>query len=464
MNSHAQQSQHEPAGERDSDHRMAVAPRPMTVEATGLGLHFLGDLFVKHISDAGMLTLKQLMQRLALSGPVVESVINYLRQEVLIEVHSRGFEQRELFYGLTQRGRDQAFDAFAKSGYVGPAPVPLTLYRTLVAHQSVHHYKITREHFYDEFSNVTLDDRLKEQLGPALNSGRAIFIYGPAGTGKTYITQRMVKLFDDDCLIPYAIAIDDYVLSVFDPMIHRPIEESKETPNLLLAEGYDARFVRCERPVVITGGELGMDMLEISYNPVLKEYQAPLQLKANNGIFIIDDMGRQRATPMQVFNRWIVPMEEQKDYLTLGAGKHFQTPFDQVLVFSSNINPLDLADEAFLRRIGYKIFFGFLNTEQYGAIWRQVCAEKGIPFEPQLLQFVLEELHGKNQIELRPCHPRDLLGMAVDRLHYQGEGQGGSGHLSPQHLTWAWNSYFVSMEAQNAMSDHQHQDGGVNHD
>ncbi len=459
MNSHALKSdlvQSSPEGDR----RRQLAPKPMTVEDTGLTLHFLGELFVKHINDAGLLTLKQLMQRVALSGPVIESVLNFLRQEVLIEVHSRGFEQRELFYGLTQRGRDYAFDAYAKSGYVGPAPVPIERYRELVREQSVHETKVNREQFYKEFSKVILKDELKEQLGPALNSGRAIFIYGPAGTGKTYITQRMVKLFDDTCLVPYAIAVEDYVVSLFDPLIHRPVEEAKEAPNLIHEEGYDARFICCERPVVLTGGELGMDMLEVSYNPVLKEYQAPLQLKANNGIFIIDDMGRQRATPMEIFNRWIVPLEEHKDYLTLGAGKHFQTPFDQVLVFSSNINPLDLADEAFLRRIGYKIYFGYLDPNQYEQIWRQVCHEKNVPFDAELLHYVLYQLHGKHQVALRPCHPRDLLGMAVDRLQYQSDQDA----LTTEHLEWAWNSYFVSLGAQEEMSEPQHHKGGTSHD
>ncbi len=426
-----------------------LAPRPKTVEETQLPMHFLAELLVKHINDAGLLTLKQLMQRIALAGPVIEEIISFLRKEVLIEVHSRGFEHRELYYGLTQRGRDYAVDAFAKSGYVGPAPVPMNLYRAVVEEQSIHNFKVTRDHFYRAFSKITLKAELKDQLGPALNSGRAIFIYGPAGTGKTYITQKMLKLFDDSCLIPYAIEIDGTVVSVFDPLIHHPVEEIKTNPNVLLDDDYDARFVRCERPVVITGGELGMEMLEVNYNPVLKEYQAPLQLKANNGMFIIDDMGRQRATPMEIFNRWIVPLEEHTDYLTLSAGKHVQTPFDQVVVFSSNINPLDLADEAFLRRIGYKVYFGFLEPNEYEQIWRQECAERDIPFDPELLHYVLYQLHGTKGVALRPCHPRDLLGMAWDRFLYQG----GEGHLMPEHLDWAWSSYFVALDAQKQMTE-----------
>ncbi|KEA65531.1 putative ATPase with chaperone activity, associated with Flp pilus assembly [Marinobacterium lacunae] len=426
-----------------------LAPRPLTLDDTGLSRHFLTELLIKHLYDAGLLTSKKLMQRTALAGPVLEGLIEFLRKEVLIDVHGQGFDNRELSYGLTQRGRDVAIDAFARSGYLGPAPVPVERYRELVRAQSVHGSKVTATSLNRVFESVVLRDALKEQLGPAMNSGRAIFIYGPAGTGKTYITQKLTGLFDDSCLIPYAISVNEQVVSLFDPLLHQPIEEAIHTPSLLFDQGYDARFVNCRRPRVVTGGELGMDMLEIHFNPVTKEFQAPLQLKANNGIFIIDDMGRQRATPMEIFNRWIVPMEEKRDYLTLGAGRHFQTPFDQILVFSSNINPLDLADEAFLRRIGYKIYFGYLERDEYAQIWQQVCAEKGIAFDPGLLEFAISELHARRDVALRPCHPRDLLGMAQDRVRYLG---GDAASLDAQALTWAWDSYFVSLDAEVEMS------------
>jgi len=226
-----------------------------------------------------------------------------------------------------------------------------------------------------------------------------------------------------------------------------------------LERGHDPRFILCERPIVVTGGELGMDMLEVMHNQVTRTNQAPLQLKANNGIYIIDDMGRQRATPMEIFNRWIVPLEERRDFLTLSSGRHFETPFDQVLVFSSNINPLELADEAFLRRIGYKIYFGYLNASQYGAIWKQVCAEKQISFQPALLDYIVTELHGKREVEMRPCHPRDLLGMALDRCAYLGLEQ----ELEPAHLEWAWDNYFVSQFAQTEMTAMKHNSGGADH-
>ncbi|WP_229680625.1 AAA family ATPase [Marinobacterium zhoushanense] len=441
--------QSEQARHAETDRLRRLAPRPLTLADTGLSRHFLTELLIKHLYDAGMLTSKQLMQRTALAGPVLEELIEFLRKEVMIDVHGQGFDKRELSYSLTQRGRETAIDALARSGYLGPAPVPIERYRELVQIQTVHGCKVTAASLNGLFEHIVLRKSLREQLGPAMNSGRAIFIYGPAGTGKTYITQKLTGLFEDSCLIPYAISVNEQVVSLFDPLLHQPIEESIHTPSLLFDQGYDARFVNCRRPRVVTGGELGMDMLEIHFNPVTKEYQAPLQLKANNGIFIIDDMGRQRATPMEIFNRWIVPMEEKKDYLTLGAGRHFQTPFDQILVFSSNINPLELADEAFLRRIGYKIYFGYLQPDEYGEIWRQVCAEKGIGFDPLLLDFAITELHAQRDVALRPCHPRDLLGMAQDRVLYLG---GDAASLDAQALTWAWNNYFVSLDAEVEMS------------
>jgi hypothetical protein len=369
---------------------------------------------------------------------VIEQLIEFLRKEVLVEVHSRGEDRRELSYGLTQRGRDQALDAFAKSGYVGPAPVPLTVYCDLVQAQSIHGLTATREKVAEIFAEVVLRDSLREQLGPAMNSGRAIFIYGPAGTGKTYITRKLTGLFSDSCLIPYAIAVNEQVVALFDPLLHRPVEEAIQSPSLLFEQGYDPRFVRCRRPVVVTGGELGMDMLEVYFNPVTREYQAPLQLKANNGIFIIDDMGRQRAEPMQIFNRWIVPMEEKRDFLSLGAGKHF------------------------LRRIGYKIHFGYLDADEYGRIWRQVCDENRIPFDPALLRYVLEELHDRHRMPLRPCHPRDLLGMALDRARFQNDDV----QLTTGHLDWAWSSYFVQINTEVEVAPRQPQldlDGGASH-
>jgi energy-coupling factor transporter ATP-binding protein EcfA2 len=292
------------------------------------------------------------------------------------------------------------------------------------------------------FADVVVRDEILGQLGPSLNSGRAIFIYGPAGTGKTYLTQRLARVFPQVTLIPHALLINEAVVEIFDPVLHRPQDMGVPNPNIMLEQGFDPRFVACHRPVVVSGGELTGDMLDVRYDADSRVYQPPLQLKANNGIFIIDDMGRQRVAPETVFNRWIVPLEEKKDYLSLGAGQHFSVPFDVVLVFSTNMHPTDLADEAFLRRIGYKIEFQYLRPEEYRRIWRQVCAENGISCDAEVLEHVIEDLHFRLGTPMAPCHPRDLLGIAMDHAAYLGHPR----HVTREHMDWAWKNYFVSLK------------------
>jgi SpoVK/Ycf46/Vps4 family AAA+-type ATPase len=334
-----------------------------------------------------------------------------------------------------------------RGGYIGPAPVPLHVYSKIVGMQTVHGRAITKSAMRSAFEGVVLEEALLDRLGPSLNSGRAIFVYGPAGTGKTYIAQKLKRLFYDRTLIPHAISVNESIISVFDPIIHRAASRESVGPELRLETGHDPRFVCCERPVVMAGGELTTDMLEVQYDSAAREYRAPLQLKANNGMFVIDDMGRQKVAPEAIFNRWIVPMEEKKDYLSLGSGRHFSVPFDVVLIFSTNMHPLDLADEAFLRRIGYKIGFDYLTRDQYRQIWKDACREYGIVFDPETLEFVLTELHEKESVRLLPCHPRDLLGIAVDLATYLDEPR----RLTKQQLRWAWSNYFVSLKNANGV-------------
>jgi hypothetical protein len=296
----------------------------------------------------------------------------------------------------------------------------------------------------EAFAGVVLREELLDQFGPAMNSGRAIMIYGPAGTGKTYISQRLIRLFHDAVWIPHAIAINETVVEIFDPQVHKPLPIEAGPRSLRMDQGVDRRLLRCRRPIIITGGELTLDMLDIRFDPYTRLYQAPLQLKASNGIFIIDDLGRQRVAPVDLFNRWIVPMEEKTDYLNLGGGRHCEIPFDLVLVFSTNLNPLQLADEAFLRRIGYKLHFGYLQPDEYERIWQQECEKLGIPYDPELAAYAIERLHRPENMPLLPCHPRDLLGMALDYQRYQGADDWQT--LSPKTLIWAWRNYFVSLE------------------
>lgn len=417
-----------------------LAPQPKCIRDTGLTENFLGDLLCKHLHDAGVLDLPRLVERLALTGAVLEEVLQFLRRQGRIEVLGQTGGQA-LRYGLTDRGRVSARDALERSGYIGAAPFPVSAYRSLLKVQTIHHGNVTARDMRTAFSGVVLAEGMLDQLGVAMNSGRAIMIYGPAGTGKTYISTRLIRLFAEAIWVPYAIAINEAVVEVYDPQVHQSLEEPQQN-SLLLDEGIDRRLLCCKRPIVITGGELSMEQLDIRYDPYSRQYQAPLQLKASNGLFIIDDMGRQRMAPAELLNRWIVPMEEKRDFLNLGGGRHCELPFDLILVFSTNLNPLELADEAFLRRIGYKLHFNYLKPEDYERIWRQECERLGLVFDPVLLRYVLQGLYETEGMPLVPCHPRDLLAMALDRQRYLD----GSGPLSPRELEWAWHNYFVQLD------------------
>ncbi|KAA5839801.1 AAA family ATPase [Pseudomonas chlororaphis] len=418
-----------------------LAPQPRTILETGLADNFLGDLVCKHLHDAGVLDMPRLVERLALTGAVIEEVLTFLRQDHRVEILGQAGGQG-LRYGLTERGRNAARDALSRSGYIGAAPFPVSAYRSLLKVQTIHHGRISARDMQASFGSMVLAQNMLDQLGVALNSGRAIMIYGPAGTGKTYVSSRLIRLFSESVWVPHAIAINDAVIEIYDPQVHRRLDVGDPQNSLMLNEGIDRRLLCCERPIVITGGELTMEQLDIRYDPFTRQYQAPLQLKASNGLFVIDDMGRQRMAPAELLNRWIVPMEEKRDFLNLGGGRHCELPFDLILVFSTNLNPLELADEAFLRRIGYKLQFGYLKPEEYERIWIQETERLNIQYDPLLLRYVLDELYGAENMPLVPCHPRDLLSMALDRQRYVGA----SGPLSTLELEWAWHSYFVQLD------------------
>jgi len=431
-------------GDSPVDESARLAPRPKSLADTGLSQPFLADLLSKHLLTAGVLSLNQITKSMCLPARLLEDILHFMRQEARVEVLPVDIETGALRYGLTDRGRALAANAFAIGGYAGPAPVPLSEYVELVKSQTVHDHNVTGHDVRQAFSDMVVSDDLLDRIGPSLNSGRAIFIYGPAGTGKTYLTSRMARVFSSSVLIPHAISINETVVSIFDPVIHKAITRETRS-SLTIEDNVDERYVLCERPAIVVGGELTEDMLEIQFDPNNREYRAPLQLKANNGLFIIDDMGRQRVAPQTVFNRWILPLEEKRDYLSLGSGRHFSVPFDLVLVFSTNMKPADLADEAFLRRIGYKIRFPHLEPHQYEEIWRDQCLENGIPFDPSVVDYVINGLHKQHRVPLLPCHPRDLLGLSMDRAIYTNQPR----EVTVEVLDWAWENYFARTDEDN---------------
>lgn len=417
-----------------------LTKQPRTVEESFLDPELLFDLTLKHLFDGGVVDLHQLTDRMALTGSMMEGILAKMRRDSEIEVLAVKENSSGLRYQLTDLGRAEAKNAYLRSGYIGRAPITINHYRQLVEAQSVFNCTVSKEQLKEAFTDVVIDDNLFNQLGPALHSGRAILVYGHAGTGKTFVCKHMAKCLGAPIFLPYAISVGKEIIQFFDPLIHIPVYKVSDKANYHFETNTDKRLILCERPVAISGGELTMDRLEMRYDPVSRLNLAPIQLKANNGIYIVDDMGRQRMSPVDLLNRWIVPMEEHIDYLTVGTGQHFPVPFDTVLIFSTNLHPLDLVDEAFLRRLGYKIKFTSILKAQYEKIWRNVCRERGIIEDEGVLDYIYE-LYALNKRSFLPCQPRDLINIGLDIAAFKNN----KGHLCKENIKIAWDTYFIEI-------------------
>jgi hypothetical protein len=415
----------------------ALPPAPRTIEETGVSHSLLLELLVKTLFLHGELRLADLVQLVALPPGVLIPLLGFMRTEKLCEVTRRGDTDGRTSYSLTQTGRARAEEFLRRNQYVGAAPVSLQSYVKQMDAQSVSRMGVTRERLQRGFEGIVVDPALIEQFGAAMNSSRPIFIYGPSGSGKTYIAERLAGLLSGVVAVPHALAVGSEVIQVFDPLLH---EALSAMPDGAFDRGSaaDARWVLCRRPVVMSGAELTLDMVDLEFDPKTRFYHAPQQLKANSGLFIIDDLGRQLASAHSLMNRWIVPLDRRTDFLTLHTGQKFQVPFDVIVVFSSNMVPSQLTDEAFLRRLGYKIYVGAIGADDYRAIARQVCRELDVPFDEGGLRHLL----GRYEAAARPllaCEPRDLISQVRDYAAFNGVAPRMSGEM----LDWAWNNYFA---------------------
>ncbi len=414
---------------------------PSTIEETGLSFFFLVELVTKILFRDGQLRLIELADRTKLPGVVLEPVLAYMREERLCEIPFRGEGEASVSFALTGAGGQRAQQFLQRSQYAGPAPVTLEDYVAQVKRQT--YSEITYANVRKAFAGVVINEELLDHLAVAMYSNRAVFMYGPAGSGKSFITEQLADAFSDHILVPHAVTVGSQVIQTFDPLVHhRPADEStSEGEQIDLLRARDERWVRCSRPVVITGGELNLSMLDLKYDQIAGFYDAPPQMKANNGLLVIDDLGRQLVQPRDLMNRLIVPLDRGVDYLALHTGKRFSIPFDVKVIFSTNLPPSALADEAFLRRLGYKIYVGELEEGEYQKICQQVCASLGIPFSEKGVKYLVQR-HAGERRPLLACTPRDIL----TALHAKATVHGIRPELSEELLDWAWKNYFVKVE------------------
>ncbi len=428
---------------------VALPLAPRTPEETGVPFLFLVELVSKILFLRGQVYLTELVAHVKLSVSVVDKVLVFLRSEKMCETNRRGNSgtDADLCLTLTELGRTRAIQYIQQNAYAGPAPVTLEAYTAQVLQQSVAGMHITRADLAAELDGLVVAPEVLEQLGAAMNSGRAIFVHGPAGSGKTYLAERLHGLLKGTVLIPHSIMVDREVLPFYDSLVHEIVDEAPAPADSFERRPpLDGRWLRIKRPTVMVGGELTLAMLDVQFDPGSRMYHAPSHLKANNGIFIIDDLGRQRCSAVELMNRWIVPMDRRQDFLSLHTGYKFPVPFDMIIVFSSNFAPDQLADGAFLRRLGYKILVDAVTRPQYEQIFRAVCSAYGISYDQASFDYLLREHHDKEERALLACYPRDLLAQVRDVARYYQRAP----TLNPGVLTWAWNNYFTTHARQAA--------------
>jgi predicted ATPase with chaperone activity len=425
-------------------------PRPPSKwEDLGLPQPFLFDLILRTIYHRGQLSGGELANDLHVPFGTIAQVLVHMRKQTLIDiVGQKGSSGDAAFvYEIKPpKGTQAVQDALSKTGYIGPAPVPYADYSESVLAQSIKKLVVTRLSIQRAFEDLIITDQVFNEIGPAMNSGASIFFFGFPGNGKTSIAERITRLMGDAIYVPHAIEANGQIIKVYDPIQHHEIKEEQEFESIggvfLKPPAFDTRFVKVRRPTIVVGGELIMPMLDLKYNEAARFYEAPLQMKANGGIFMIDDFGRQQVRPMDLLNRWIVPLEKRYDYLTTITGTKVEIPFDQLLIFSTNLDPSQLADEAFLRRIKFKIEIRDPDETQYRKIWELVCKTKRVELDPAGLDYIIERWYRPFGRPYRMCQPRDLL----DQMHSIAKYGMERLNFSPDLIDAACETYFINQK------------------
>lgn len=409
---------------------------PKSVKETGLDLSFIADLVMKHILFLGDFKLANISQLVRLPLSIVDSAVEVLRRDKFVEVKGAA-EYAKVTYNftMTNQGKNRATELLDISRYVGPAPVTLRDYTDMIESQTIKNIVVSEQSVKKAFSNIIISNNLLKRLGPAISSGKAMFIYGPPGNGKTTIAEIIGKVLPGTVYMPHSLIVGGQIICVFDPVSHIPVENGTGE------EIIDQRWTLVRRPAIMTGGELTLKTLDLDFNPIAKYYEASLQMKANNGLFIVDDFGRQQEDPQHLLNRWIVPLERRTDFMTLHTGMKFNIPFDQLVIFSTNIEPKNLVDEAFLRRIRYKIKIDHPSEKEYEAIFQNVCEANGVLFRRDIYDYLLKNYYKRLDVKLNACHPRDLVDHIIDDSHYYNR----TAQLTKEGIDIAWENYFVDM-------------------
>lgn len=436
----------------------SAPPPPDSLEETGLPGEFVAGLIVKALHHRGAAGGFDLSEMLALPFPLLDDLLEQLQERRLVQVRgTNGPTRGEYVFTLTGEGRKRAAEELELSRYVGPAPVPFEEFCRWVELQSIQGARVSEPELRSVLEGVVVPEAMFELLGPAVNSGRSMFLYGESGNGKTLLAKRIARAFGERYYVPHAVLVDGSVMIVYDPTLHGSAATDQGTEQTHAAPGadeaspdmleeilrtvpkHDRRYVEARRPVVVTGGELTLEQLDLQWDRTGRMYQAPPQLKAAGGVLVIDDLGRQRVQVRELLNRWGVPLEHRQDYMTLRSGRRIVVPFDSFVIFSTNLEPSSLADDAFLRRIHYKIEVPDPSREEYERIFRSCCEERGIECDGGGLDYLFEEIYGIGGVPPRRCHPRDVLDHVVDLAEYRGE----SPRLDPDLLEPACRSYFL---------------------